>query len=104
MSNSALLTGGTAYGAAGFSALILLIIGSIVLLTSRKKSVICRWIITVSFVLGTIACIPNLAVMIEQGMMGVIGSVQMLMQAYAIYLLFNDDSKTWLASKRFADN
>jgi hypothetical protein len=104
MSNSAVLTGGTAYGAAGFTALILLIIGSIVLLTSRKKSVICRWIITVFFVLGTIACIPNLAVMIEQGMMGVIGSVQMLMQAYAIYLLFNDDSKTWLASKRFADN
>ena len=104
MSNTTGLSGGAAYGAASFTVLVLLIIGSLVLLTSRKKSVRCKWIITVFFVFGMIGYIPNLAVMIEQGMMGVISSVQVLMQAYAIYLLFNADSKTWFASKKLADN
>lgn len=94
------LSSGAAYGVAGFQVLILIIVGALVLLTSRKKSVICKWINTAFFVLGLVAFIPNLAMFIEQGVMGVIGSVQVLMQAYAIYLLFNADSKAWFASKK----
>jgi hypothetical protein len=41
---------------------------------------------------------------IEQGVMGVISAVQVLMQAYAIYLLFNADSKAWFTSKKLADS
>ena len=69
-----------------------------------KKSVICKWINTVFFVLGMVMFIPNLAMFIEQGVMGVISAVQVLMQAYAIYLLFNADSKAWFASKKLADS
>ena len=103
MSNEMGLSGGEAYGAAGFQVLIMLIIGILILLTSRKKSVICKWITTVFFVLGIIAFIPNFAMFIEHGLMGVISAVQIFMQAYAIYLLFNADSKAWFASKKLAE-
>ena len=104
LSNEMGLGGGAAYGVAGFQVLIMVIIGALVLLTSRKKSVICKWINTVFFVLGMVAFIPSLAMYIEQGVMGVISAVQVLMQAYAIYLLFNADSKAWFASKKLADS
>ena len=104
MSNEMDLSGGAAYGVAGFQVLIFIILGALVLLTSRKKSVICKWINTVFFVLGMVMFIPNLAIFIEQGVMGVISAVQLLMQAYAIYLLFDADSKAWFASKKLADS
>ena len=100
MFNNMGLSGDAAYGVAGFQVLILLIVVTIVLLTSRKKSVICKWISTVFFVFGLVAFIPNLAIFVEQGMAGLIGTAQLLMQAYAIYLLFNSDSKAWFASKK----
>ena len=50
MSNSMGLSGGAAYGVAGFQVLVMLIVGSLVLLTSRKKSVVCKWINTVFFI------------------------------------------------------
>ena len=104
MSNEMDLSGGAAYGVAGFQVLLFIILGALVLLTSRKKSVICKWINTVFFVLGMVMFIPNLAIFIEQGVMGVISAVQLLMQAYAIYLLFDADSKAWFASKKLADS
>ena len=104
MSSEMGLSGGEAYSVAGMQVLILLIIGALVLLTSRKKSVICKWVNTVFFVLGMVMFIPSLAMFIEQGVMGVISAVQVLMQAYAIYLLFNADSKAWFASKELADS
>ena len=100
MLNNMDLSGDAAYGVAGFQVLILLIHVTIVLLTSRKKSVICKWISAVFFVFGLVAFIPNLAIFVEQGMAGLIGAAQLLMQAYAIYLLFNSDSKAWFASKK----
>ena len=100
MLNNMDLSGDAAYGVAGFQVLILLIVVTIVLLTSRKKSVICKWISVVFFVLGLVAFIPNLAIFVEQGIAGLISAAQLLMQAYAIYLLFNSDSKAWFASKK----
>jgi len=103
LSNTLGLSGGAAYSVAGIQVLTMVIVGSIVLLTSRKKSVICKWLNTVVFVFGMIAFIPSLAMLIEQGIMGVISAVQVLLQAYAIYLLFNADSKAWFASKKLTD-
>ena len=100
MLNNLDLSGNAAYGVAGFQVLILLIVVTIVLLTSRKKSVICKWISAVFFVFGLVAFIPNLAIFVEQGIAGLISAAQHLMQAYAIYLLFNSDSKAWFDSKK----
>ena len=100
MLNNMDLSGDAAYGVAGFQVLILLIVVTTVLLTSRKKSVICKWISVVFFVFGLVAFIPNLAIFVEEGIAGWISAAQLLMQAYAIYLLFNSDSKAWFASKK----
>ena len=84
---------------AGGMALVMLIVGTLVLLTSRKKSLICKWITTVYVVLGILyfALLFN-----PQGLslMLVISFVTFLIQAYAIYLLFKADSKAWFASKK----
>ena len=99
-SNAAGLTQGAAYNVAIFQVVVLIVVGALVLLTSRKKSAICKWILVTFFVLGLAAFIPNLASYFEHGIMGVIGSVQVLLQAAAIYLLFNSDSKSWFESKK----
>ena len=104
MSSELGLSGVAAYGVAGFQVLVMVFVGAFVLFTSRKKSVICKWISTIFFVLGMFAYIPSLAMFLEQGVIGVISAVQVLMQAYAIYLLFNADSKAWFASKKLADS
>ena len=57
MLNNMDLSGDAAYGVAGFQVLILLIVVTIVLLTSRKKSVICKWISAVFFVFGLVGFI-----------------------------------------------
>jgi hypothetical protein len=51
-------------------------------------------------VLGLVAYIPELARFFEHGITGAISSVQVLLQAVAIYLLFNNDSKLWFESKK----
>ena len=102
MSNALGLGGGEVYVVAGFQLLISLIIGALVLATSRKKSGVCKWVVTVFFVIGLFAAIPNLAMFLEQGMAGVISATQIILQAYAVYLLFNADSKAWFDSKKSA--
>ena len=77
-----------------FEIIVLLITGSLVLLTSRKKSLICKWIITVLFALGFILGFATSAVW-QEGISSVIFVVQTLMQAYAVYLLFQSDSEAW---------
>ncbi len=99
-SNAAGMTGGSVYSVAIVQVVLMVIVGGLILLTSRKKSVICKWILVAFFLLGMIAFIPNLAVYFEHGIMGVISSVQVLLQAIAIYLLFNADSKAWFESRK----
>ena len=96
--NAAGITGMAVYSIAIFQLIIMITLGALIFLTSRKKSVICKWILVVFFVIGIVAFIPELAIMLEQGVMGLIGSAQALLQAVATYLLFNSDSKAWFDS------
>jgi len=98
--NEAGMMDGAAYSVAIFQVIVIILIGALILLTSRKKSVICKWILVVFFVLGLVAYIPELARFFEHGITGAISSVQVLLQAVAIYLLFNNDSKLWFESKK----
>lgn len=98
--NASDITGDSAFSVAIFQFVILLIVGGLILLTSRKKSVICKWMLIILCVLGFFGFIPSLAFFIEHGIMGLIGSAQVLLQVFAIYLLFNADSKTWFESRR----
>lgn len=81
-----------------FQALIMLVIGTLVLLTSRKRSSICKWILVVLFVAGLIAYIPQLWVLLQQGRPGIVSIDQLAIQGFALSLLFNADSKAWFDS------
>lgn len=61
------LSGAQALVAVAFQVVILVIIGGLVFLTSRKKSALCKWALVVIFLIGLSAYIPALSVMSEQG-------------------------------------
>ena len=90
-------------GVAAFSLLVSLFVGAIVLATSRKKSVVCKWVLTVFSILGLIAYIPTLAVMMEAPVAAVISGIQFALQAFGIYELFSAESKKWFASRNNSD-
>lgn len=93
-------SGGSAIGPILFQGAILFVIGTLVLLTSRRRSSIGKWVIVIFFLIGLVAFIPQLAVMLRQGLPGVIGIAQLFLQGYAVYLLFSPDSKEWLSQTR----
>lgn len=76
-----------------------LILATVVLLTSRKRSSIAKWILIIFFFAGLVFYIPILANLLRGGVAGLIGFLQTAMQAFGIYLLFTSDSKEWFASK-----
>jgi len=94
------VTGDDVYKTSIFQAAVIFFTGVLVLLTSRKKSVFCKWLLVMLMVLGLIEFIPALAFFIKQGVMGWISAVQITMQAFAVYFLFNSDSKEWFASRK----
>ena len=92
---------------ATYNALMMGIFVALVLLTSRKKSVICKWINTVfaCFNICYFALAIDLHFVINvdpqgAGLRSLIGFVQFFMQGYAVYFLFNASSKAWFASKK----
>lgn len=70
-------------------------------LTSRRKSVICKWIITGLFVINIIFLVVSEAYVyiFANPAIALIWVVTTLIHAYAIYLLFKSDSNAWFASK-----
>ena len=70
-------------------------------LTSRKKSVVCKWIITGLFVLNLIilVAVEGYVYIFANPVMALMWVVINLMHAYAIFLLFKSDSNAWFASK-----
>ena len=69
----------------------------LVLLTSRKRSNVAKWIFLIMYALGLImyAFIPQLTEHWTQGLRGVISIVQLLIQLAAIYFLFTPEGRAW---------
>ncbi len=67
----------------------------LVLLTSRKRSNIAKWVLVVLFGLGVVAYIPELALLFDLGFAGVLSSLQLLAQSVGIYFLFTQESRDW---------
>jgi len=67
----------------------------LVLLTSRKRSKIAKWILVVLFGLGIVVYIPQLAVLFNLGFVGVLSSLQVLVQCVGVYFLFTQESRDW---------
>lgn len=69
-------------------------------LIARRASNVAKWILVVLTVIGTLFMIPTLAIVAEQGALGlVLVLVVTVLQIYAITLLFRSDAKAWLESK-----
>ena len=73
--------------------IVLLFSAVIILLISRKKSKIAKWVWVVLFVIGLPFYIPQLARMFDAGFAGVISSGQFLMICASIYFLFTPDAR-----------
>ena len=67
----------------------------LVLLTSRKRSRIAKWVLVVFFALGLVFYIPQLAMFFEMGFAGVLSSIQVLAQCVGLYFLFTEESRNW---------
>ena len=72
----------------------------IILLISRKRSKVAKWIWVIGSGLGVALYIPQLANMFDEGgYVGILSICQTAMQAVGIYLLFTPQSQLWFASK-----
>lgn len=66
-------------------------------LTARKASSVAKWIITVFFGLGVLALPMSLG---STPVLNIaISGIALIIQGYAVYLLFRPDAKQWFASK-----
>ena len=71
----------------------------LILLTSRKRSKVAKWILVIFFVIGLVFYIPQLAVFFENGFVGVLSSIQILAQCVGLYFLFTEESGNWFKQK-----
>ena len=67
----------------------------LILLISRKRSNIAKWIVVVFFGLGIVVYIPQLASLFNMGFVGVLSSLQALAQCVGLYFLFTQESRDW---------
>ena len=81
---------GTAIAIAAFQVLILVIILVNVLLITRKKSKIAKWFWLLLYTVGLVVYIPTLGNIFEfeNGFIGILSSVQLLIQCLGTYFLF----------------
>ena len=79
---------GTAMAIAAFQVLIAVILLAIVLLITRKKSKIAKWVWLFLFIAGLVMYIPTLGNMFENGFIGIVSAAQVLIQCLGTYFLF----------------
>ena len=68
----------------------------LVVLVSRRRSNIARWILVAMVVMGTPFYFSNLVVYLTTGLIGVMSSIQLVAQYGSVCLLFTADSRQWL--------
>ena len=78
---------------------VFVITAILILLVSRRRSRIAKWFLIIAFALGMIFYVPQLSVLLELGVAGVLSSLQMLMQCIGIYFLFTNESLVWFKGK-----
>lgn len=71
----------------------------LVLLISRGRSAVAKWVYVILFVGGLIATAPSLGGIFDQGLLGLVQALQLLLQIVAIGLLFAPPGSAWLRGK-----
>ena len=97
-STVSILAYSTRAGISGNDALLYALTGIdffLVILVSRRRSNIARWILVVMVVMGTPFYFSNLVIYLTMGLIGVMSSIQLVAQYGSICLLFTAGSRQW---------
>lgn len=93
------LDAATALLFAGIVIVVVLIFAGIALLTSRKKSVICKWLLIGLWGTGGAAAVKTIPEILEGDIPAITNIIILLIQFQGIYALMTEESKAWYASK-----
>mgnify|MGYP004251813889 FL=1 len=97
-STVSILAYSTRAGISGNDALLYALTGIdlfLVILVSRRRSNIARWILVVMVVMGTPFYFSNLVIYLTMGLIGAMSSIQLVAQYGSICLLFTAGSRQW---------
>ncbi|MEM9145784.1 MAG: hypothetical protein AAGC57_06260 [Pseudomonadota bacterium] len=75
-----------------------------VFLVARRANNLARWVFTVMFGIGFIAYIPQVAFLFSaQPTVGLLGTIQVMLQLSALMMLFRADARVWFRARRKAE-
>lgn len=77
---------------------------ALVLLVSRKRSRVAKWILLAMFGIGTVIYLTQLPMTLDTGFPGVASAIQTLLQLVALCSLFTRESRDWLSRKPSIDD
>jgi hypothetical protein len=80
----------------GIQLFVLVAITSLILLISRKKNRIAKWIFVILFIFGLPQYIQALSNMLDLGVVGILSALQLVVQCIAIYYLFTPAFSSWM--------
>ena len=88
-----------ATAAAAIHIVLFALLVGLVLLISRGRSVVAKWVFVILFVGGLILTAPGLGGIFERGLLGLVQAVQLLLQVIAVGLLFAPPASAWLRGR-----
>ena len=81
-------------------ALCYALLATLILLISRKASLIAQAIFLLLCAAGAVLAVPSLPAILKDGEIGLLQIVQIALQAVAIYFLFTPEARAWFRAKR----
>ena len=87
---------------AGVGFVLLAAMTTLVLLVSRRRSEVAKWVLVLITVAGLAFALPSLPASIAAGPRGWLGIAQSLLQVAAVALLFTAPGRAWLRAPRSA--
>ena len=100
---SALSSQGMGITAALMQTIVFVILLINILLISRKRSNIAKWVLIVMFVLGLPMYVPLLSILLSAGFVGVLSLLQLTVQLVGFYFLFTHQSRQWFSRTQDVD-
>ena len=86
-----------------FQTIVLVILLINILLISRKRSNIAKWVLIVIFFLGLPMYVPLLSILLSAGFVGVLSLLQLTVQLVGFYFLFTHQSRQWFSRTQDVD-
>src|SRR6185436_16024154 len=75
------------------------LLATLILLISRKASLVAQLIFLLLFAAGIVLAIPSVPAILDDGQIGLLQIAQIALQAVAIYFLFTPEARAWFRSK-----